>query len=126
MRLLPLALDNVPKLDPDPVAAPDKNGVEKFVAAEEGVVPNSVLENAGVEVEEGANNDVCGEAPGPNNVFAGVEAMGVENIEDDDVAIAGVLKSEEPLAAELLAMPADVCGAVDVPGVAELDSSPVT
>lgn len=107
MRLLPLALDKVPKLNPDPVAAPEANGVEKFVDVEEGVDPNNEL-----EVDEGAKSEVCGEVPAPNHGFAGVEETGVENIEDDEEAITGVLK-------------VDVCGAVDVGGRAEVGGSPV-
>lgn len=71
-------------------------------------------------------SDVCGEAPDPNKETAGAEAVGVENREDDEAAMTGVLKSEDPLAAELVETMADVCGAVDVPGAAELENNPVT
>lgn len=71
-------------------------------------------------------SDVCGEAPDPNKETAGAEAVGVENREDDEAAMTGVLKSEDPLAAELVETMAGVCGAVDVPGAAEPENNPVT
>lgn len=69
-------------------------------------------------------SDVWGEAPDDDdpNKDNGAE---VENREDDDVAADGVAKSEDPLPDEADGT-VDDCGAVDVPGVAELAKRPAT
>jgi len=126
VRLFALALDAVPKLAPDPVAAPEANGVEKVETPAEGAGPN----NEGVLLNEGVNepkSGVWGEAlDSPNMEVVGAEATGVENNEDEDVAADGVLKSEDPLPDEAATTVAEVWGADDAPGVAELANNPAT
>lgn len=121
MRLFALALDAVPKLAPDPVAAPEANGETPA----ERVEPNSAPVLPKEEVVA-PKSGVWGEAAdAPNKDDVGAEVMGVENREDDDVAADGVPKSEDPLPDDA-ATAAEVCGVVDAPGVAELANNPAT
>lgn len=124
-RLFALALDKVPKLAPDPVAAPVANGVENDEAPVAGAEPNNgAVFNVGVEAGNEPKSDGWGEAPDdPNKEDAGADVVGVENSDDAAVAADGVAKSVEPPPDE--AAP-DVGGAVEVPGVAELVNKPAT
>lgn len=98
-RLFALVLDAVPKLAPDPVAAPVANGVAKEDTPTVGVEPNNgaVLVKEGAEVENELKSDTCGEVTDDANKDTGADVTGVENREDDSVEAEGVLKSEDPL-----------------------------
>lgn len=121
-------LDTAPKLAPDPVAAPEANGVEKSEPPADAVEPKAgvVLEKRdGVDADpkrdpdEELKRDVWMEAPvvGVANREDAREEAGVED---------GVLKRDNPLPAEADDLAADVCGAEAAAGVAELANKPAT
>lgn len=121
-------MDTAPKLAPDPVAAPEANGVEKSEPPAIAVEPDAgvALENregmeaaAGEEADEELKTDVWMEAPGVGvaNREEGMEEAGVE---------VGVLKRDNPPPEEADAVAADVCGAEAAAGVAELANNPAT
>lgn len=125
-----------PKLAPEPVAAPEANGVENSELP--GVVlepkagaalPNKegVEADANKDDDEDPKSDVWGVAPDdPNREDTGAEVVGVANREDgtEEGAEVGVPKR---LPEEANVVAADVCWAVDdAPRVPELVSNPAT
>lgn len=110
---------------------PEANGVENREPPAEVVEPKAdggaLLGNKEVEAEPSAGADDAL----PNKVDPVAAVCGVANKEDDmeeDGAEEGVLKRDIPLPEEADAsvVAADVCGAVDAPGVAELANKPAT
>lgn len=126
VRLFARALDKVPKLAPDPVAAPVAKGVENVETPEAGVELNKGVEMANAEddADKELNGDDSGEAVVPNKDKTGAEVVGVENREGDDVAIDGVEKSEDPLPLEADTA-AGAMVVIDETGAAELFNGPV-
>lgn len=116
------------KLCPDPVRPPEGNGVVNAETLEEGVEPNNDAAplTTGVEAERDPKSDDWGEAPDDPNKDTGAEVVGVENREEDKVVPDGVPKRERPLPDEADEIAADVSGAVNAPGTAELENAPAT
>lgn len=79
-----------------------------------------------MEADRVPKSDDWGKAPDVPNKETGAEVMGVENREEDELAPDGVPNREKPLPDEADETAVDVGGAVNAPGIAELENAPAT